>query len=318
MSAKYRESEPPLITVIMPVYNAAKYLREAIDSILHQTYPHFEFLIFDDGSTDGSVDILHSYTDPRIQVFVDGQNLGQPKRYNAGIRAAKGKYIAIMHADDISLPHRFATQVKFLEEHEEYSLVGSRAKIIDEKGRFTGKKTLFFGDYDYIRAFLFFDCPIIHSSVMLSTKQLTKFLYDEKLTTAEDYELWSRMLFINKGIILNKVCGNYRVHSKNNHIVKSEYRLHIIQAIMSNYLKRCNIQFDYAQLQNNTYLCGVKVKYIDSKYIFHLEKWMNELWRQLKILNSIDTSSLEEVFKIIWLRANFFAMKNSPYISYSS
>src|SRR5687767_7542953 len=96
----------PLISVLLPVYNAEKYLRESIDSILKQTYSNFEFLILNDGSTDGSEEIIKSYSDPRIR-YSKHENCGLAATLNKGIEQAKGEIIARQDQDDISLPERF-------------------------------------------------------------------------------------------------------------------------------------------------------------------------------------------------------------------
>ena len=111
----------------MPVYNAEKYIVEAVDSILNQTYSDFEFIIIDDCSTDASYEILQSYAakDNRIRLFKNDVNKKLPKTLNFGISQAKGKYIARMDADDISLPERFAKQIKFMESHPEIGVCGT-------------------------------------------------------------------------------------------------------------------------------------------------------------------------------------------------
>lgn len=117
----------------MSVYNGEKYLREAIESILNQTYTDFELIIIDDGSTDKSADIIKSYNHPRI-VLIQQKNKGLAAALNTGIKTARGKYIARMDADDISMPDRLEIQTSFLEEHSECVVLGSNAVIIDMNG----------------------------------------------------------------------------------------------------------------------------------------------------------------------------------------
>ena len=105
--------EAPMISVLMSVYNAEEFLHEAIDSVLAQTYTNFEFIIIEDASTDKSQRIISSYEDPRITLIQNLSNLGLPRSLNKGINLAKGKYIARMDADDISLPERFEKQLSF-------------------------------------------------------------------------------------------------------------------------------------------------------------------------------------------------------------
>ena len=126
-----------LISVIMSVYNGEKYLVQAIDSILNQTYQNFEFIIIDDCSTDNSSHILQEYAkkDSRIKIIKKEKNIGIKgfiENLNLGISIAKGKYIARMDADDISLPERFQKQVNFLEKNSDFSLCFSNAKILQE------------------------------------------------------------------------------------------------------------------------------------------------------------------------------------------
>ncbi|MCI0471302.1 MAG: glycosyltransferase, partial [Candidatus Aminicenantes bacterium] len=106
-----------MITVLMSVFNNAAYLREAIDSILNQTYTDFEFLIIDDASTDSSKEIISHYHDTRIRLIENKRNIGLTKSLNKGLHKAKGEYIARMDADDISLPDRLAVQYAFLQEN---------------------------------------------------------------------------------------------------------------------------------------------------------------------------------------------------------
>src|SRR5882672_11542755 len=122
----------PLVSVIMTVYNTEKYLTEAVNSILNQSLKDFEFIIIDDGSTDGSAQLLDSFLDPRIRIFKSSENLGLIVQSNKALGLARGKYIARMDSDDISLPTRLATQVAFLESHLEIGLCGTFLAYFDE------------------------------------------------------------------------------------------------------------------------------------------------------------------------------------------
>ena len=107
----------PFVSVVMSVYNGELFLKEAIDSILSQTYKKFEFIIIDDGSTDGSLNIINEYSDERIKILVNPKNEGLIFSLNKGIELALGTYIVRMDADDISLPQRIEEQVSFMEKH---------------------------------------------------------------------------------------------------------------------------------------------------------------------------------------------------------
>lgn len=123
----FRENskKKPAISVLMPVYNSEKYLNEAIESILNQTFVDFEFIIINDASNDNSENIIESYQDSRIKYFKNEKNLGVAKTLNKGLKLAQGKYIARMDSDDISLPERLYKQFKFMEVYNDIDVCGS-------------------------------------------------------------------------------------------------------------------------------------------------------------------------------------------------
>lgn len=178
----------------MPVWNGAKYLGAAIDSILNQTFQDFEFIIINDGSTDDSKKIIESYQDARI-VLINQENQGVTKSLNNGLQIAKGELIARMDADDLAMPDRLAKQLEFLNAHPEVALCGTRAVAID-------KDEKIIRNFDYpplshqeIKKYFIFHNPFIHSSVMLRKSVLaTVGSYDETVPRAQDYELWSRVI----------------------------------------------------------------------------------------------------------------------------
>lgn len=205
----------PSISVIMGVHNGSKYLREAIDSILNQTFADFEFLIVNDASTDESPTLLAGYSDPRIKVINNQGNLGLTKSLNKALAVAQGEYIARMDADDISLPERFEVQKKFLDEHPEIAVVGSATIIIDDNGKESGGKKPV-TDPDLLKFYILLKNQITHSSVMFRKKIiLENGGYDESVKYAQDYDLWSRLL--HKKMALSNIeqpLLKYRFHLK--------------------------------------------------------------------------------------------------------
>ncbi len=184
----------PRISVIMPVYNGEKYLRQAMESILNQSFSDFEFIIINDGSTDRTEEIVKSYNDPRIVYLKNERNLGLSRSYNKGIGACRGQYLARMDADDISAPNRFERQIQFLKKRPYVDIVGSSLTFIDEKGRKCGvwRRQL---DHTDIKFSSLFSTPMIHPTIMGKTEVFKSHLYNEELYNSEDYELWSRLLF---------------------------------------------------------------------------------------------------------------------------
>ncbi len=205
-----------MVSVVMAVYNGAKYLSEAIGSILSQSYEDFEFIIVDDCSTDSSWDIVLKFheTDRRIRPVRLENNQGVATASNTGIKIARGKYIARMDSDDISLPERFAVQVNFLESNPHIGILGSRVRYIDEFGNLLGTPPTFQGDLS-IRWHLLFENPFYNSTAMFQKSLIVgkRWIYDASALYGEDYKLWGRLLLTTKGENLSDILVYYRVHS---------------------------------------------------------------------------------------------------------
>jgi glycosyltransferase involved in cell wall biosynthesis len=165
-----RKSHPvaPVVSVVMPTYNGERFLRPAIDSILNQTFPDFELIVIDDGSTDNTRRILADLKekDARLVVLTNERNLGIAGATNKGFDLARGQYVALQDHDDISLPHRFQTQVDFLNSHPDMALVSSAATLIDENGSTQGDFPQPCEEID-LKWELLWSCPIHHTAVMM-------------------------------------------------------------------------------------------------------------------------------------------------------
>lgn len=206
-------SEDPKVTVLMPVYNGEKYLREAIESILDQTFTDFEFLIINDGSTDGSVGIVESYKDRRIRLVHNEKNLGLIASLNRGMELARGEYIARMDCDDISLPLRLEKQVVFMDAHPEIGVCGSWAKVIDENGNVNGSIKALTGKS--IKRLCWRPSPFIHPTCIIRSSLLKENRYSEGYPHAEDYELWLRLSKKTVFFNLKDYLLYYRIHLGN-------------------------------------------------------------------------------------------------------
>jgi glycosyltransferase involved in cell wall biosynthesis len=210
-------SNSPAISVIMPVYNTAQYLREAIDSILNQSFTDFEFIIIDDASTDGSKEIIKSYSDKRIILIENEINKGYVFGLNYAISIAKGEYVARMDSDDISIITRLQEQILFLKENPSIKLCGSYYEVINSK-----KVVSMPTDHDEIIKYMLTRNSFAHPTVLINRLFLIEnnLTYDEKLIPAEDYGLWINISRI--GIVANipKVLLKYRIHSNQISLVK--------------------------------------------------------------------------------------------------
>lgn len=184
----------PIVTVLMPVYNGGEYLKLSIESILSQTYNDFELLIINDCSTDNSMEVVRSFNDARIVVHSNPVNMGQTKSLNIGLRLAKGKYIVVNDADDLSLPQRIEKQLDFIVKHTEYVVVGTSAFIMDRSGRI---KRPFLKPVDHREILLCIlnDTPVIHGSVIMNKDiVMSQGGYDEEVRICQDYALWSSLM----------------------------------------------------------------------------------------------------------------------------
>jgi glycosyltransferase involved in cell wall biosynthesis len=183
----------PLVSVLMPVYNGEKFLNEAIDSILNQTYADFEFLIINDGSTDNSETIILSYDDSRIRYEKNNSNLKLIATLNKGIELANGKYIVRMDADDISTSDRIEKQVAFMEKNSDIGLCGTWFESFDEKE--TKGECKYASKHDIICFKHLYQIHLSHGTAIFRASLLDKFnfRFDKDFSHAEDYDLFSRM-----------------------------------------------------------------------------------------------------------------------------
>lgn len=192
------KSPDPKITILIPVYNAEKYIRGAITSVLNQGFTDFELLIINDGSTDTSRQIIESFNDPRIRL-INQANQGIAAALNIGLLNAKADFVARFDADDICMPGRLSLQYQFLKDNADYVIVGSNADYIDmhEEFVFTGRMSAY--SDEAIRQSIYSYCPMIHSTVMFRKQPvLDAGSYNIYAHAFEDHLLWLKLLRYGK------------------------------------------------------------------------------------------------------------------------
>lgn len=209
----------PKLSVIMSVYNGEKYLREAIESILNQTFTDFEFIIINDGSTDNSLAIIRSYDDRRIRSLNNETNIGLTKSLNNALKVATGEYIARQDADDISLPDRFEAQLKYFEQYPEVALLGTSKYVISEDGTIL-RKVIALSNPGRT---LLKENVFTHGSVMFKKAVVDELgYYNEFFKYSQDYELWLRIAKQYEVRNLKSVLYYLRFHSNNIRIKNKE------------------------------------------------------------------------------------------------
>lgn len=281
------------VSVLMSVYNGEKYLHEAIESIVNQTFKDFEFIIVDDGSQDKSVNIINSFDDPRI-ILIKQKNKGLAVSLNVAIRAARGKYIARMDADDISMKNRLRMQWDFLEAHPECVAVGSNAINIDMNGEllYTSKQLC---NWKEISGFLP-KTPFFHSSTMLSRKVVIECggYFEEIKHHFEDRLLWNKMAEIGELRNIEAPLIKYRIGP----------------SAITNRTSKTNLIF--AEISNNILRDGA-FSSGNSRLLKKLTRKRSERWKMSNYYLQVGKIFIEQDFQREKSAKNlFFAILNYP------
>ena len=222
----------PRISVLMPVYNAGRFIAEAIDSILNQSFKPFEFIIIDDGSTDNSVAIIESYKDPRIKLFRNERNMGISPTLNKGIALASCELIARMDADDISHPQRLQKQFGYMKRNPDCALLSTWARVISEDNKFIRLERYRSNFYYYN---LTFECWMYHPTIMFR-KSAVEEVGMYSMPYSEDYDLFWKVSTRFRIGNLGEALVDYRISSTSLNTVlrKSEYEIANEQNVLRN------------------------------------------------------------------------------------
>lgn len=200
----------PIVSILLPAWNAERTLAIAMRSVLQQTYGKFELIVLDDGSADGTMDIAHSFDDARVKVVHDGRRLGLARRLNQGIDLARGRYIARMDADDVCFPERLARQVDYLERHATVDLLGCRAVVFRNDGDVVGLLP-FAGTHEALCARPWRGIPLPHPGWMGRREWFLRHRYRlPEVMRAEDQELLLRSYAESRFACLDDVLLGYR------------------------------------------------------------------------------------------------------------
>jgi glycosyltransferase involved in cell wall biosynthesis len=203
----------PAVSVLMPAFNAERFIGASIRSVLAQDFEDFELLIVDDGSTDGTAQLVEDFHDKRIRILRNETNCGLVETLNKGLREARGTWVARQDADDLSRSDRIARQLSHFRENPDDIVVASEARLVDERDRGCGLLRLP-RTRDQFRWDLCFRNPVPHSSVMMHRKKiLDAFGGYPQSAASEDYALWSRVAATNCFGLIKRALVDYRIHS---------------------------------------------------------------------------------------------------------
>ncbi len=287
----------PKISVIMPVFNGEKYLAVAIKSILCQTEKDFEFIIINDYSTDNSLNIIKSFNDPRIILLNNSRQMRITASLNKGIKIAKGKYIARMDSDDISMPTRLETEAAFLDTHPDVGITGS---WVQGFGRHEGLWK-YPTDPKLLKANLLFNTSICHPSVMMRAGALRKFKlrYNEKFPNAQDYELWSRAADFFTVTNIPRVLLHYRLHPRQEGVTFHDKRAKLVEKIRRSLLVKLGIKPSREELQLHSQL-ATRAYLQDDDFINFSERWLGKILATNQKTHRYDPNKLQTVLIEKW------------------
>ena len=202
----------PALSIIMPCYNSGKYIGPAIESILSQSFRDFELIIVDDASTDETLGKVHDFNDQRIIILSNEENLGIVFSRNKGLKSARGRFIAPFDSDDIALPGKFEKQIRFLEQHFDYGMIGCRVKLINEEGKKLHEQWKLNADVRKIPSVLLFRNYFCHSAVIMRRECIPEGGYAVDFSTGEDYRMWIEIVRFWKAWNYPEYLVKYRLH----------------------------------------------------------------------------------------------------------
>lgn len=286
----------PKVTVLMSVYNGEKYLLQAVDSILNQTFSDFEFIIINDGSTDNTAKILASYNDPRIIIVNNEANIGLTKSLNKGLKLTKGKYIARMDADDISLPKRLERQVAFMDANPEIGVCGTWFEIIgDDKKSICSHPE----QHDDIFVGMLFGNTIGHPTVIIRKDNILTLneFYNEELTCAQDAEYWARLGVLGVKLAnIGEVLVKYRIHERSVSKVNNQLQESVAAKVRLLQFKRLGLDPTEEELE----ILTQNMRSSDKEGIEKTAIWLDRIIEANRKTEIYSERSLSKVLAIRW------------------
>ena len=292
----------PKVSVVMPVYNGEHYVREAIDSVLNQTFKDFELIVINDGSTDGSAQVIESYRDSRIIFLCNSENTGLANVRNKGLDVASGEYIAWLDCDDISLPRRLEKQVALLDADPRIGLCGTWVRTI---GGSTEDVWKYLTDPEFLRARMLFDDPLATSSVMMRAACVRepKLRFNLEHPPAEDYELWERISREWKISNIPEILTLYRLHAMQTSLVKAQKQKDSVWVIQNRLLLQLGIEATDDEKRLHLDI-GVGWRFLpDLDRIMLTETWLLKIAQANRVRKIFPEDALRRVLAERWLFA---------------
>lgn len=287
----------PTVTVFMAVYNGEKYIKEAIESVLNQSYTDFELLIINDGSTDQTLDIIATFSDSRIRLLHNDGNKGLTYTRNHGVREARGKYFATLDSDDIAMPKRLKTQVGYMTANPDVAICGGQAVLIDGNSKEIRPYKVHVGDN--LSHWLVLHNVFINSTLMIKTSVMREMDGYREMAPAEDYDLAFRIGLKHRVANLKDKLVYYREHDNNISRVQTEKRnsaeLRIIEHIHSS----LNIPADSSLVKVHKSILNYNIDSVDLR---ESERLLKALRQGNNIINCYPSSIFDRFLLETWFK----------------
>jgi glycosyltransferase involved in cell wall biosynthesis len=313
----------PLVSVIIPTYNSSKFIKETIDAILAQTLQDFEIIVVDDCSTDNTLSLIESYSDPRIRVYQNARNMGIPYTHNRLLELTNTDYIAIQDHDDISYPYRLERQYNFLKTKSEFSAVASYPDFIDQSGKPSLQpllrktlRLLKLNNTDIQGSEIFpgmlFKNIFCHSTIMLNKRKLDGIRYQSEFSVCDDYDLLARISETNGIFIDKKPVLKYRKHQVNTSSIRTQEFNTDTNTIQSRYLGLLNIDVDRDVLYIHNGYYTSKSFSPSSQYLKESLQWYKNIIEKNKQAKLYEDKALRKVIELNWFE-RCFASSNAGF-----
>ncbi|MCO6441875.1 MAG: glycosyltransferase [Nitrococcus mobilis] len=299
----------PTVTVLIPVHNRVGYIRDAIDSVLAQTFADFELLIIDDASSDGSAESAASYRDRRLRLLRNETQLGIPGSRNRGVDEARGEFLAFLDSDDRARPERLACQVAFLRDHPDYAAVGSWIEWMDEAGRPLGQVKRKATTWDQIAAERLFRSCLENSAAMARTALLRAYRHREHIKLGSDYDLWTRVAADHKLACLPQILVYRRAHGGRTTRGQSERIKAWRLGIYAEQLEALGLSFTEDDLEGHYLLRRMgKLSYRpDRPYLAWADDWLRRMQAANQNAPLYPEPAFSRVLSSFWLKTCWYA-----------
>lgn len=299
---------PPLVSVIVPVFNRQAMIGAAVASLANQTLDDFEIIVVDDGSTDASAEIAERAGGKRVRVIRHGENRGIPAARNTGLEGARGKYIAWLDSDDLARPRRLERQVGFLARHQEIALIGSASGRISFDGKPRRGARVPFVRHETLAPALLFNSPFQQSSIMGVARTLKDFAYRAEFPVCEDLDMFIRIsrkhrMANMKDVLIDRRLHDGQIGTNESVLVRDRKRV-----LFREPLERLGLEISDVDLDRHITLGTLKRRPQSREFIGWAEAWLGSLRTGNQDTGVYDSRGLALVCARAWVRVCYLAL----------